>query len=189
MADYAKYAAAAAIALGSTADEFLAAFSENVSRQNQAAIEASVTAQIILTFMEDKQEWIGSSSDLYTLLRQIADEAKLPIGKNGFPKASNWLWRKIMEVRPNLTALGFLASRDEESANSIITLRKNVVQDSKNTATAATTPIESDKDMATMVASRLPLDKDSSTDIASKQSEGSDTEASVGFIESLEKEE
>ncbi|MDO8570576.1 MAG: CHC2 zinc finger domain-containing protein [Candidatus Daviesbacteria bacterium] len=173
MADYAKYAAAAAIALGSTADNFLAAFSENVSRQNQAAIEASVTAQILLNFMKDKQEWTGSSSDLYALLKQMADDAKLPTGKTGFPKASNWLWRKILEVRPNLTALGLLVSRDEESANSNITLKKTV-QDSKNTATTAT---ESDEDMATMAASQLPLDEDSNT------------EASIGFIKSLGGEE
>ena len=138
--------------------------------------------------MEDKPEWIGSSSDLYTLLRQMADNAKLPIGKTGFPKASNWLWRKIIEVRPNLTALGLLVSRDEESSNSIIALKKTV-QDSKNTATAATDSTNEDDNMATMAASQLPLDRDSSTDITSKQSEDSDTEPSVGFIESLKKKE
>lgn len=174
MADYGKYAAAASIALGKPAEEFLVAFEDNVKRQNQAAIESSLTAQLIIDFMQDKEQWIDSSSKLYGILREMAEEAKLPIGKYGFPKASNWLWRKIMEVRPNLLALGIEASRNKESANSIITLKK-IVQHGKNTATTANASTNSNKDMATMAVSRPPLDDKSST------------EESTGFIESLEK--
>lgn len=123
MADYGKYASAAAIALGSSADIFLSAFAENVKRQNDAAIEASAVAQVVIEFMNDKENWEGSSSELYGLLRTFAINANLEIGgKNGFPKASNWLWKKIHVIKPNLTAMGIHVLHTESSTGSIIKL-------------------------------------------------------------------
>ena len=138
MADYAKYAVAAAIALGGDAEMFLTAFAENVKRQNNAAIEASAVAQVVIDFMSDKEEWEGSSSELHGQLKVIAENANLEIGgKNGFPKASNWLWRKIQPIRPNLTAIGIYASHAESSSSSAIKLTKHSY-DEKNTANTAT---------------------------------------------------
>lgn len=134
MADYARYAAAAAIELGQTTETFITAFGENTKRQNNASIESSSTAQVILEFMKDKDNWEGASSELYSLLKQIIDKTNLQIGgSGGFPKAANWLWRKIKEVRPNLQALGIEAVCSEASTNSIIHLYKLA----KNAATVA----------------------------------------------------
>ncbi|OGM30870.1 hypothetical protein A2630_02635 [Candidatus Woesebacteria bacterium RIFCSPHIGHO2_01_FULL_44_10] len=138
MADYARYAAAAAIVLGETTESFLAAFGENTKRQNSASIESSSTAQVVLEFMSDRDEWEGASSELYGILKQVAEKGNLQIGgAGGFPKAANWLWRKIKEVKPNLQSLGVEVVCEEISANSVIRLWRSS-QDAANTATNAT---------------------------------------------------
>lgn len=137
MADYAKYAAAAAIALDSSSEMFLTAFAQNIKRQNYAAIEASAVAQIVIDFMSDKEEWEGTSSELYSLLKKAAEDANFEIGgRNGFPKAPNWLWKKILPIHPNLNALGIYAYHDEVSKNSTIKLTKHQ-RGEKNTANAS----------------------------------------------------
>jgi len=137
MADYARYAASAAISLGESVDAFLSAFEENTIRQNQATIESSPVAQTILDFMNDKSEWIGTSSDLYGLLKKSADKVQL----DGFPKGVNWLWRKIEVVRPNLQSMGVSVAQGEKSFGSIIQIFKDTKGD-KNTAIGTPAAIE-----------------------------------------------
>ncbi len=144
MADYAKYGAAAAIALGYSADQFLKAFSENISRQNQAAIESSPTAQVVLQFMSDQNFWSGSSSELHQELKVLVEKLNLQIGgSDGFPKSANWLWKRIMQVRPNLLERGISAQKEDTEANSVIKLTKTV-QDAINTSITSSTPSETE---------------------------------------------
>ena len=87
--------------------------------------------------MSDKNEWSGASSELYKLLKKVAEDSNLRVGgRNGFPDGTNWLWRKIEEVKPNLQSLGVDVTRAEKSANSVIHLWKSS-QDAANTATNA----------------------------------------------------
>lgn len=125
MADYAVVAATTARVLGHTESEFLSAYRKNIERQNQAAVDSSPTAQTILEFMVDKQEWEGASSELFALLEEIAKRNKLQLGgKDGFPKSPTWLWRKINLVKTNLLALGIKVGIGRESSNNIIKLKK-----------------------------------------------------------------
>lgn len=148
MADYAHYAVAAAKALGYSEQTFLDAFEGNVKRQNQAAVDASPVAQVILEFMEDKEEYENSSSKLYETLKQIAEKRKIKIGgSRGFPKSSTWLWRKIMEVKSNLSALGIEAELDtSNTAHSEIKLinpkKEDVPSRKEKNASNATLPPE-----------------------------------------------
>lgn len=144
MADYARYGASASIALGNTAEDFIKAFDENVTRQNKAALESSSTAQVVLAFMREHPIWQGTSSDLYNALKVIAEKSGLQIGgSDGFPKSSNWLWRRIMQVRPNLLALGIKALKEETAESSIIKLTNlKRVKDTSNAATVATDDME-----------------------------------------------
>lgn len=137
MADYAKYAASAAVALGYTADDFLSAYGENTGRQNQAAIESSPTAQVVIQFMSDKDYWEGLASELHDQLLQLATKLNLDIGgRDGFPKASNWLWRKITPIRPNLMALGIEPRLKDTESGSLIQLSKDD-QNGSNTSSAS----------------------------------------------------
>lgn len=141
MADYATFATAAAIALGSTQEEFLLAFNQNIKRQNQSAIDSSPVAQVILQFMDDKDEWEGTSSDLHKKLMELALNSNLKVGgSNSFPKASNWLWHKIQIVRPNLDSFGIKAQHGESKASSTIKLTKSS-KNGENTTTSSDTAI------------------------------------------------
>lgn len=158
MADYTRYAAAAAIALGSTQEAFLIAFDKNTAKQNETALEASVTANAIIQFMSDKEKWEGLSSELYAELRKIIEDTKQQIGgEGGFPRAVNHLWKRIIQVRPNLISIGINPIRSESSAGSLITLTKTVHEE-KPVATTAITASVTDIDMATVAVKNPPLD-------------------------------
>lgn len=125
MADYARYATSVAVALGYTAEEFYAAYSENTNRQNQAALDSSPTAQVIVKFMEERSHWHGSSTELHKLLAVIAETHNLAGGgQGGFPRSAHHLWQRINVVRPNLVAAGIQVTHQEESMYSTITIRK-----------------------------------------------------------------
>lgn len=147
MADYASFATAASIALGSSREEFLLAFSQNIERQNQSVIDSSPVAQTILLFMKDRNEvWEGSSSELYTELLEKAQILKLSIGgRDGFPKDPKWLWRKIQLVRPNLADLGIQAMHGATKENSTIKLSK----ESNNTENVTTATTDTDSILKT----------------------------------------
>ncbi len=152
MADYARYAASAAIALGNNAEDFIEAFNENINRQNRAALESSSVAQVIIEFMKEKHSWKGASSDLHAVLRELAEKKGLQIGgSDGFPKSSNWLWRRIMQVRPNLSALGIKAIKKETADSSIIILSN--LNKEKNASSIAITATNNGS-MATVAASK-----------------------------------
>lgn len=163
MADYAKYAGAGAVAIGSSINSFLAAFNENINRQNQAAIESSPTAQVILQFMDNKEEWSGSSSGLYDELKSLAENSNLQIGgAEGFPKSSHWLWKKIMVVHPNLLDSGISATREEIKAGSVIKLAKTVHHDKNVAITADSTTSEnevSNGNVAVVATDKVSQDK------------------------------
>lgn len=123
MADYYRFASAAAVSLGYSQNQIDKAFNLNLKYQNREAIETSTVAQIILTYMNSgkEDEWEGKSSELHKVLKPIAEDLNL---KGNFPSTSNWLWRKIVEVRPNLMAYGIQTSKRETSEGSIIKLYK-----------------------------------------------------------------
>ena len=176
MADYAAFAAAAAIALGSNENEFLQAFNQNIKRQNQTAIESSPVAQVVLQFMESEEkksddgwktgdEWSGTSTALYKKLLALAETMGLKIGgSDGFPKSSHWLWKKMQQVKSNLGSLGVKATREEESTASVLRLVRTS-KDMENTATAPNVTISGSKDSGNISGSISNNGKDIATDI------------------------
>jgi hypothetical protein len=150
MADYARFAAAAAISLNKTPEQFLQAFSENIGRQNEAAVESSPTAQAILQLMANRDTWSGLSSELYKILKNYVEESHLQVGgSEGFPKSSNWLWKRIMQVRPNLLSLGINTVKTESFSGSSITIIKTTKTEGKKdmAAMAVPTPIQDSTNM------------------------------------------
>jgi hypothetical protein len=176
MADYARYAAAASLVLGESTESFLQAFGENTKRQNNASIESSSTAQVVLEFMKDKESWEGASSELYSLLKVIAEKANLQIGgAGGFPRAANWLWRKIKEVKSNLKSMGIEVVSGEMSTNSVIKLQRL----GQNAATVATDAIGS---METSDTSKDGVAIDTATDEGNGFSHEEDDMAAMAAI-------
>ncbi len=125
LADWGEYAAAAYQALGWGTEAFLEDWDAVVKIQNQGTLEGSTVAQAILSFMESRTEWAGLASDLHTKLEVEAEELNINIKKDKtWPKSPSWLWRRMREVLPLLTAMGVEANQQHAETGSKIRLVK-----------------------------------------------------------------
>lgn len=132
MADFARWCAAAAVAMGGTAEDFLEAFGENVARQNEVAVEASPVAQAVIACMRERAEWEGTAHELLDRLESEAECLRINTKDRSWPKTANWLTRRIREVEPNLLAMGIDVRVDRTGEHRRLLLRKvagNIVSD------------------------------------------------------------
>jgi hypothetical protein len=125
LADWGEYAAAVYKVMGWGAETFLRDWSEVVKVQNQATLDGSPVAQAIIKFMEDKQEYSASSSEMHSKLKVVAAQLGVDVERDrAWPKSARWLWRRIKEVLPLLVAAGIETGRCRDEAAKQITLRK-----------------------------------------------------------------
>ena len=130
LADWGEYAAAVYEVMGWGAETFLRDWDEIVQVQNQATLDGSPVAQGIMKFMEDKDEYVGSSSELHEALEGVAESLGVSVRRDrAWPKSARWLWRRIKEVLPLLVSIGIDAWRDEDKHGSKIHLRKKPKDD------------------------------------------------------------
>jgi hypothetical protein len=134
LADWGEYAAAVYEAMGWGAETLLEDWDEVVKVQNQATLDGSPVAQVIIRFVEDEGDFSGTSSELHNELKPVAEKLGVDRDK-AWPKSARSLWRRIKEVLSLLLAAGIEATRSETSTASVITLRKTSATD----ATDATT--------------------------------------------------
>jgi len=73
LSDWGEYAAAVYEVMGWGAETFLKDWDEVVKVQNQATLDGSPVAQAVIKFMEDKDEYIGTSSELHGKLEGVAE--------------------------------------------------------------------------------------------------------------------
>src|SRR5215216_4140070 len=117
LADWGEYAAAVYEVMGWGAEQFLEDWDEVVKVQNQATLDGSPVAQAIINFMEDKQEYTASSSELHGKLKPVAAQLGVDIDRDkAWPKSAGWLWKRIKEVLPLLMAAGIEAARDRDES-------------------------------------------------------------------------
>jgi hypothetical protein len=133
LADWGEYAASVYEVLGWGADRFLEDWGEIVKAQNQATLDGSPVAQVIIKFMADKREYVAPSAELHKELARVAEELGVS-RERMWPKSAGWLWKRIKEVLSVLVAVGIEADRKEDNSGSRITLRK-VPTDSATIAT------------------------------------------------------
>jgi hypothetical protein len=125
LADWGEYAASVYEVMGWGAETFLNDWDEVVKVQNQATLDGSPVAQAVIKFMEDRDEYAGSSSDLHKKLEGVAESLGVSIVRDkAWPKSARWLWRRIKEVLPLLVAAGIEAARGRDESAKQITLRK-----------------------------------------------------------------
>src|SRR5215207_9727904 len=82
LADWGEYAAAVYEVMGWSAEAFLEDWDEVVKVQNQATLDGSPVAQAIINFMEDKQEYTASSSELHGKLKPVAAQLGVDIDRD-----------------------------------------------------------------------------------------------------------
>ena len=115
------------------AETFLEDWDEVVKVQNQATLDGSPVAQAIIKFMEERDEYTATSSELHGKLEGVAESLGVSIVRDkAWPKSARWLWRRIKEVLPLLVAAGIEAGRVEDRSGSKITLRQVPTGDATN---------------------------------------------------------
>jgi hypothetical protein len=125
LADWGEYAAAVYEVMGWGAEQFLSDWDEIVKVQNRSTLDGSPVAQAIIKFMEDRESFEGSSTELHKKLEAIAEEIGVSIVRDkAWPKSARWLWRRIQEVVPLLVGVGIAASREHTDKGTQVALRK-----------------------------------------------------------------
>src|SRR5215216_3182707 len=125
LADWGEYAAAVYEEMGWGAEQFLSDWDEIVKVQNRSTLDGSPVAQAIIKFMEDRESFKGSSTELHKKLESIAEQIGVSIVRDkAWPKSARWLWRRIQEVVPLLVGVGIEASRERDQAGTTIALRR-----------------------------------------------------------------
>lgn len=124
MADFASWGCAIARALGYKDEEFLSAYNNNITQQNDAAIDASPVGTAVITYMSDREGWEGTATDLLTVLEEQAKELKINIKARKWPKDPSSLGRKIQLIQSNLAEKGIRVIRDEKARPRRMTILK-----------------------------------------------------------------
>lgn len=108
MADFARWGAAMAVAQGRSVKSFEQDYATNIARQNEHAIAGSVTATVLLSFLETRGDWEGTVNELLSIVDLHAEGMHIPARER--PRSPQALGRRLREVRPNLAALGWQVS-------------------------------------------------------------------------------
>ncbi len=112
MADFTVWGEAISRALGYEALEFYNAYMEKLRRQNKEVLEADVIGDLLIKFMENRESWEGTPTELLKELTKLAEEYGLDSVK-GFPKAPHALTRRLNRLKPNLAEEGIAMERYE----------------------------------------------------------------------------
>jgi hypothetical protein len=92
LADWGEYAASVYEVMGWGAETFLKDWDEVVKVQNQATLDGSPVAQAVIKFMEDRDEYTGTSSELHNKLEGVAESLGVSVVRDkAWPKSARWL--------------------------------------------------------------------------------------------------
>ena len=133
MADYTRFGAAIAIALGHSAEEFLATYSANVGAQTAEAVQGHVVGAAVLQLMSNHDEWVGTPAELLGALEIAGEAARLfrrsangKVDAKGWPGAPHILTRRLNEVRSNLADLGIYIQQARGDARTIVITKRPI---------------------------------------------------------------
>jgi hypothetical protein len=125
MADFAEIGEIASRCMGYDDNRFLNAYYKNIELQVDEAIAANLVSNAIIKFMEDKNEWAGTATELLTGLQEAAAQIKININAKAWPKGANVLSGRLNEVKTNLREIGIII--DNEAAKNPKTRVKTIM--------------------------------------------------------------
>ncbi len=108
MADFAEYGEVIARCIRYGENEFIETYFENIEIQNDEVMESSIVANVLMDFMEDRDEWEGSATLLYNALTNFMENKEVESFRKNklWPSAPNSLTRQINELAPTLKEKG-----------------------------------------------------------------------------------
>lgn len=142
LADFVTWVEAAAPALGWGSGEFLAAFEGSRRKADAVAIEALPIGPVLLTFMQERDEWEGTASVMLKELGKLVDDETKRDGD--WPKGANRLSKQIGRLAPNLRQVGVSVAwqRSGPAGTRLICLSRNPSWDGSGARVAAAQPGE-----------------------------------------------
>lgn len=109
MADFTRWGCALAEALGYSQDDLLEAYNANIRGQSEEVLTSNPMAQALLAFMDDKEAWQGTASELLEILVDIAEnQLRTRTKTKSWPGAPHILVRRLNELRGNLRDAGMI---------------------------------------------------------------------------------
>ena len=124
MADWSLWGSAIAEALGHTKEEFLNAYQNNIIRQTEMLLNENIVATAIITFMEDKEEWRGTPTQLLESLSSHAMLSGIDMREKYWPKGANVLSKRLNELSTPLKQMGYLVTIDTNGIERYIHIQK-----------------------------------------------------------------
>jgi len=126
MADFAESCEIISRCLGHPENAFIEAYRENIDNQNDEIIESSPVAESIIAFMENKNSWIDTPTQLLQMLGDIVSQVDPNIRKSKYwPKIAARLTYKINEIIPNLLKRGIeVVSGEKVNGKRVIKITK-----------------------------------------------------------------
>ena len=131
MADFTRWGAAAAEALGMGSDAFVRAYAENLGVQTREAVEGDLVGAAVMALMDAyADDWSGTTSELLDALEGAGETARLfrrnangKVDARGWPGAPHILTRRLKQVMSNLADLG-VTLESYRGDNRITTIRR-----------------------------------------------------------------
>jgi hypothetical protein len=106
MADFTRWGAAIATALGRTAEQFIGAYSEKILMQTEEVAHTDVVAIVLLDWIrERKADWEGTPTELFMILKGHAKTLDISTHQKAWPKAPSSIIKRLNELSPSLKAL------------------------------------------------------------------------------------
>jgi hypothetical protein len=105
MAAFTRWGYDIAEAVGLSGDDFIQAYDDNIDRQHDEAIDANPVAVAVVQFMQDHDDWLGTSSELYGFLETIVNNLHLA-SKNGWAGSAATLSKELRRLVPTLKERG-----------------------------------------------------------------------------------
>jgi hypothetical protein len=126
MADFAAWGYAIAEAAGWGGPAFLAAYERNINQQHQEAVAASMLAQVVLDFMEQREEWQGPASKLKSELDDVAENCGICVRdrRSGWPQDPARLSKALRRLAETLAVSGVHVTFPHQGSKRSIRLRK-----------------------------------------------------------------
>jgi hypothetical protein len=113
MADFTRWGAAAAEALGHGTAAFIEAYTANLRVQTREAVEGDLVGSALLALMEGRQDWSGTPTELLVALESAGERARLfhrnangKVDARAWPGAAHILSRRLKQLTSNLADLG-----------------------------------------------------------------------------------
>jgi hypothetical protein len=126
MADFAKVCETISRCMGNDPDAFIKAYDRNLQLQTEQILEYNIIAPVIVKFMDDKQEWIGSATELLADMENLATKMKVNTKSRAWPKGPQILIRRLNEVKATLEEVKIFITRglDNKSKIKTVEIRK-----------------------------------------------------------------